>query len=365
MGLTMIPGLTRKHMNKLLQRFESAEQIWHLPSEALAAHLKIDQETANEIIQKRKAIDLEAKAELLYRAGIKVITRWEFPALLQEIYDPPVLLYAKGRCDLLNKHSGVKNLAVVGTRKMSAYGAGVLQKMLPELIAADLTIVSGLARGIDAKAHELCLQLNGNTIAVLGSGLDVIYPASHRELAQRISETGLLLSEYFPGTQPQKYHFPQRNRVISGLSRGVLVIEAPQKSGALITAIQALEENREVFAVPGNITSPNSEGCNTLIADGAKLIAKPEEILTEYGLACRMHRQEAQKTNLFSMEAKDLNEKEKKLLDLIPYTHEIALDELADSAILESTKALHSLLLHLELGGWIVRRPGGYLLRLK
>ncbi len=206
-----------------------------------------------------------------------------YPALLREISSPPPVLYYKGRLD-----SDTDNhLAVVGSRKFSAYGEKAIAALLPEIVELKINIISGLALGIDALAHQKALELKGKTWAVLGSGLDYksIYPASNRRLAQEIIDSGgALISEFPPRTPPFKQNFPQRNRIIAGLAQATLVIEAKEKSGALITASYALEENREVLAVPGNIFSEFSAGPNKLIKLGAKTITSPEDILEVYGL---------------------------------------------------------------------------------
>jgi len=199
-----------------------------------------------------------------------------YPRLLKEIYDPPKQLYYLGELSAEEKFP----LAVIGTRKMSLYGEKTTEYFANVLAQAGLTIVSGLALGVDGLAHQIALANNTRTVAVLGSGLEMIYPPEHKKLAKKIvASGGALLSEYPPETPPSRLTFPARNRIVSGLSLGVLVIEAPVKSGALITARFALEQGREVFAVPGGIDQENSQGCNLLIKMGAKPVTRPEEIL--------------------------------------------------------------------------------------
>ena len=200
----------------------------------------------------------------------------KYPKILKEIYSPPKVLYFLGNPEILE---GI-NLAVVGTRKPTAYGRQATFEIVRGLAQNGLTIVSGLALGIDALAHQACLEAGGKTIAVLGSGLDVIYPRANYFLSQKIlKNNGCIISEYPAGTEPQKYHFPQRNRIISGLSLGTLIVEAPLDSGALITGKYALDQNREVFAVPGSIYSENSAGPNNLIKMGAKTVTEAKDIL--------------------------------------------------------------------------------------
>jgi len=204
-----------------------------------------------------------------------------YPELLKEIYNPPQTLYVNGQL----KAEEIYPLAVVGTRKISLYGQKITRSLVKALAQAGLTIISGLALGVDGIAHQATLDVDGRTIAVLGSGLDIVYPSSHQQLAQKIIKSnGAIVSEYEPKTRPSRWAFPARNRIVAGMSLGILVIEAPKKSGALITARFALEQGREVFAVPGNVDNKNSEGCNLLIKMGARPVTKPEDILEAFNL---------------------------------------------------------------------------------
>jgi len=201
----------------------------------------------------------------------------DYPAILKEIPDPPEILYAIGQRKFLTDSAPV--LAVVGTRKMTVYGKTAASNIVFALARLGVIIVSGLATGIDTVAHQAALAANGKTIAVLASGVDVVYPPENSGLYRQISEKGLLLSEFPPGTLPKPRYFPQRNRIVSGLSLGVLVVEGPLKSGSLITAKLALDQGREVFAVPGPITSPNSRGTSYLIKNGAMVVESAEDIM--------------------------------------------------------------------------------------
>ncbi len=199
-----------------------------------------------------------------------------YPELLKKIYDPPSKLYVSGELKKEEKYP----LAIVGTRRISNYGQQTTRLFAEALAEAGITIISGLALGVDGLAHRIALEKKARTIAVLGSGLNIIYPSAHQKLAQEILVSGgAVISEYSPNTSPTKKTFPARNRIVSGLSLGVLVIEAPRKSGALITARTAIEQGREVFVVPGRINDLNSEGCNYLIKMGARLVTNPEEII--------------------------------------------------------------------------------------
>jgi len=220
--------------------------------------------------------------EKLEKLDAKVLTVHdeEYPARLREIHDYPPLLYVRGKILPQDEFA----VAVIGTRKATAYGRQVTEEITGDLARSSITIVSGLARGIDSIAHRSALEAGGRTIAIFGSGIDVIYPYENRELAKRIMENGALISEYPLGTSPRAEHFPIRNRIISGLSLGVLVTEAGDDSGALITVQTALDQNREVFAVPGSIMSPSSKGTNNIIQQGAKLVGDYKDILEELNL---------------------------------------------------------------------------------
>jgi DNA processing protein len=246
----------------------------------------IDEKTAEEFVIFKHQVEPDRLLENLNKEKIKILTIDDpaYPKLLKQIYDPPLLIYYRGQPEAFTDFT----LAVVGTRKFTTYGQQVTEKIVRELVANQLTIVSGLALGIDTLAHAAAVDAGGKTIAVLGSGLDQqsIFPSQNRYLADKIeAHGGLILTEYALGTPPLSHHFPRRNRLISGLSLGTLVIEAGEKSGAVITAMHALEQNRDVFAIPGNIYSPYSAGTNSLIKMGAKLIASAKDIIESLNLA--------------------------------------------------------------------------------
>ena len=245
----------------------------------------IEEKVAQEFIIYRHGLELNKLLDNLAKEKISIITIDDpaYPELLKQIYAPPFILYYRGQIEAFDGYL----LAVVGARKFSHYGQQVTQKLVTELVLNNLTIVSGLALGIDTLAHSATMEAGGKTIAVLGSGLDRqnIYPVQNRYLADKIiSSSGIVMSEYPIGTMPLKHHFPQRNRLISGLSNATLVIEAGEKSGALITAMHALEQNREVYAVPGSIYSPVSEGANRLIKMGAKPVTCAKDIIENLNL---------------------------------------------------------------------------------
>ncbi|MCZ7543978.1 MAG: DNA-processing protein DprA [Anaerolineae bacterium] len=242
----------------------------------------LDRRALGSLVKMRKALDLDRVMEAVQRAGVDVLT-WAddaYPASLRNIHDPPPVLYVKGALTETDAWA----VAVVGTRKATAYGRQITEQLVDALARSGVTIVSGLAKGIDAVAHRAALNAGGRTVAVLGSGVDVIYPSEHRDLAQAIAGAGALVSDYPLGAQPEAANFPPRNRIISGLALGVLITEAGDRSGALITADYANNQGRDVFAVPGNVISPGSRGTNRLIQDGAKLVMGVEDILTELNL---------------------------------------------------------------------------------
>ncbi len=227
--------------------------------------------------QHKKTFDSSAYFAETKRKNIRITTLWDsdFPKLLKEIYRPPSILYSKGNFSLCDSVC----VAVVGSRKMTPYGKKVVTKITEKLCEHGITVVSGLALGIDGEAHSVCLQNGGNTIGVLASGIETVYPSAHHPLANQISQKGLLLSEFPIHAKPAKEYFPIRNRIIAGLAKATIIVEAKERSGALITAYSALENNREVVSVPGNIDQPGSKGTNELISKGAKMYRSFQDIL--------------------------------------------------------------------------------------
>ena len=278
LGLDAFPKFGAVRLAKIYAGFSTPEQAWRSTLQELIS-AGIDPKSAQEFLSFRTTIEPEKLLETIVKENIRVTFLFDdtYPARLKEIYDPPFVLYSKG--DLKNL---AYPLAVVGTRNYSRYGQEVIAKLLPPLIEANVSIISGLAIGIDSLAHEATLKSNGITWSVLGTGIDKnsIYPNTNRQLAQKIIDSGgCIISEFKPGTLGMPYHFPMRNRIIAGLSFGTLVIEAAIKSGSLITAQLSLDYGREVMAVPGPVNSPISEGTNTLIKQGARLINSSQDIL--------------------------------------------------------------------------------------
>ena len=278
-AFSRIAGLGAVRMQHLARRFGSLASAWHAgDGEILFAGLP--QGVADEIVRARRQTDPLSELASLDAAGISALTLADadYPDNLRNIPTPPAVLYTLGSFDPADAVA----IAVVGTRKPSRYGLEATRRIVGDLARAGVTIVSGLALGVDAAAHEACLEAGGRTLAVLGSGLNVIYPGKHASLARQITSQGALLSEYPLGTKPDARNFPPRNRIISGLSRGVLVVEAGEHSGALITSQFALDQNRDTYAVPGGIFWPMSQGTNRLIQRGeAKLVACAGDILEE------------------------------------------------------------------------------------
>lgn len=281
-GFSMISGIGQVKFGRIMDHFDDLQEAWHAGRSELQA-AGLEDRLVNNILNRRRSIDLDEEMEKLERFGVHVLTQNDpsFPPRLKEIYDAPYVLYVKG--NLTDEDESA--ITVVGTRRTTTYGREVTERLVTDLVQNGMTIVSGLARGIDTIAHRKALAAGGRTIAVFACGLDTIYPAENRELAQEIARNGALVSDYPLGTKPRAENFPRRNRIVSGLSLGTLVTEASEKSGALITANLALQQDREVFAVPGSILSTASKGTNSLIKAGAKLVSDVNDILEELNLS--------------------------------------------------------------------------------
>lgn len=276
-----------RQLKRLMDGFPSGEAAWRASQQELA-RVGFEPQTVEKILAEREQLDPETAWTKIERHNLSIVTRGDqnYPATLKETYDAPALLFYRGELPADSE----KLIAVVGTRSFSAYGKAATVTLVRELVRTGLTIVSGLARGVDALAHETTLEVGGRTIAVLGSGLDQanIYPREHLRLAQRIIEAGgAVMSEYPPGVGPERHHFPERNRIIAGLSLGTLVVEAPETSGALITAKIALDCNREVMAVPGSIFERTAAGTNGLLKLGARLVTSAADVLDALQLSAQ------------------------------------------------------------------------------
>ena len=283
LGFNLVKGIGPARFQALLDYFGDPAAAWHAPEELLE-RVGLDQRARQTLLEARVSLDLDRYLTRVQEAGYRVLT-WEmeqYPRYLREIPAAPPLLYVVGEIQTMDEWA----VAVVGTRRLTAYGRQITHELVAGLARSNVTVVSGLARGIDGIAHQTALDMGGRTLAVLGSGLNRIYPPEHRQLARQIvsEKRGAIISEYALDTKPEARNFPPRNRIVSGLALGTIVIEAGERSGALITADFALEQNREVFAVPGNITSRASKGTNRLIQQGAKLVTSVTDVIEELNL---------------------------------------------------------------------------------
>lgn len=278
--LTALPGLSNRSRLLLLERYGSPEDVYYADPEELAQVEGLTPGQASLLADKSLSRADRILADCA-RGDMFLLTMQDaaYPARLRDIFDPPVLLYGKGSLPLFDEEAAI---AVVGTRSCTPYGLRCAHRMGYELARQGAVVVSGMAKGIDGAAMRGALQAGGFTAAVLGGGVDVVYPAENRRLYEDIAATGVLLSEYPPRTEPEGWRFPMRNRILSGLSVAAVVVEAPLRSGALITAENAMEQGRDVFAVPGPIDTPNSAGCHRLIREGAILATCAGDILSEY-----------------------------------------------------------------------------------
>ncbi|WP_058307827.1 DNA-processing protein DprA [Gracilibacillus massiliensis] len=277
-----IKGMSRSLLRKVINYDPNLEQIYHWKKEKWQDLFNISDQKAKYIVEQLNNKSIQRKV-VRHVKTYQVITIFSenYPASLKVIPDPPLVLYLHGNPSLLTNSP---NLSVVGTRYPSKYALSIMNQILIPLFKFNIVITSGMAKGIDGFAHQLALQHNNPTIAVLGGGFQHIYPKENLSLFNQLAKENLIISEYPPDQPPKKYHFPERNRIISGLSFGTLVIEAKKKSGTLITVDQALEQGKEVFAIPGSILAETSSGCNQLIQDGAKLIQSSNDILEECNL---------------------------------------------------------------------------------
>lgn len=293
-GFSLATGIGAVRMRELIDHFGDVKGAWMASRDELLA-TSIPRKYVSDLLETRARLDLDAEMAKIEGLGFQVLT-WEdegYPDRLHELDAPPPVIYAWGELSPADRFG----VAIVGTRRMSSYGQGVARDIGSYLGANGITVVSGLARGIDGVAHLAAMESGGRTIAVLGSGLDHIYPPEHRQLAKRISGQGVVISEYGLGTQPEAKNFPPRNRIISGLSLVVVIVEAGQASGALITANFAAEQGREVFAVPGSIYSPSSKGCHKLIQSGAQILRSPGDVVEALNMDVAV-RQEAVQMSL-------------------------------------------------------------------
>jgi DNA processing protein len=351
--LTALPGLGCTLSHRLLTVFGSPGQLL-AAGKAVARVDGVGSQLAAVFSSRKRVNQARCWADAEYgricRQDVQLLcySDPDYPDQLRTIHDPPLLLYCHGNLACLQEPS----IAMVGSRAATSYGKRVSSMLAGQLARAGIVVVSGLAMGIDGQAHAGVLAAGGTTVAVLGCGLDVVYPRFHAALYEQIREHGLLLSEYPLGTRPEGFRFPARNRIISGLTAGVIVVEATRRSGSLITARMALEQGREVFAVPGRIDSKKSEGCHWLLQQGAHLAQSGGDVLNELQLAATMYEQTVE-PQAGQVQVSDAEQQLLACLDV--YSRDI--DELAIKSGFEPA-VLHDLLLHLELKGLIRQLPG-------
>src|SRR5436190_6992770 len=345
-GFNLIKGIGAVRMQGLVAYFGELESAWNSsPAELAAAGLGL--KVIERVIQARDNVDLEKVWEKIEKQGIKILT-WQdeaYPQRLKEIDQPPPVLYIRGEYlpdDLFA-------VAIVGTRRVTPYGRQITEELSSYLASNGITVISGLARGVDAIAHQTALKAGGRTIGVLGSGVDKIYPPEHRQLAEKMMEHGAIVSDYAPGTPPDALNFPPRNRIISGLSLAVVVVEAGETSGALITAEFAAEQGREIFAVPGSILAPQSKGTNKLIQNGALPLLSVNDLMQALDLT-RMGEHKAARKIIPS------DETEARLMNVLG-AEPLHVDEIRNQTELPIEKVSATLAL-MELKG-MVRQVGG------
>jgi DNA processing protein len=362
LAINKIPDVGPITIKKLWEQFGSIEAAWQADEKAILSIEGINQRAAKSFIENRHRINLTEELEKVNKSGLKVFTLEDtnYPSSLKNIYDPPPVLYING--EILP--SDEKAIAIVGTRKASRYGLDTARKLANQLASMGITIVSGLASGIDTAAHEGALEAGGRTLAVFGTGVDVIFPAENRELAQKITKAGALLSEFYLGARGERTSFPRRNRIISGLSLGVIVVEGHYDSGAMITAKYALDQGREVFAVPGNVEIEQSKGPHWLIKQGAKLVETIEDVLEELNLGIRDKLDirnskleiRTQTTEHGTQGNRDLLPEEQKVVSVLSYEPKHIDMIVAETGFVHSRVA--SLLLVLEMNKIVRQLPG-------
>ncbi|NLZ92678.1 MAG: DNA-protecting protein DprA [Firmicutes bacterium] len=348
LALNRISTLGARRIRHLVKTYGDAKSAYYATEKQLSES-GLPPKVLASFLREREQIKPQEEWQRCRDLGISVVipNDTSYPVLLKEIYDPPAVLYYRGDLQVLSQFT----VAVVGSRKTTTYGRTAAEKLASDLARQGVVIVSGMARGIDTCAHRGALSASGKTAAVLGSGLDICYPPENRALMEKIVQNGVVISEFPPGTQPKPAHFPMRNRIISGLSYGVVVVEAAEKSGALITTDFALEQGREVFAVPGSIHSPQSRGCHRLLKEGAEVCETAADVLLALG-----------KNSLKETAAAvELTPKQAAVLTVLEF-EPVHFDQLVALSGLPAAE-LSGLLLELELAGFLKKMVGNYYLR--
>src|SRR5258707_8348444 len=358
MALTLTPGIVARVSARLLKEFGSPDDVFRAPLRRLEA-CNIPAPSAQAIVKKDSFKRAERDLTNLRKVAAARVINWtepEYPQTLLQIYDPPVMLYVRGNSQILNAPS----LSIVGTRKPTLYGSQMAQRLGRDLAVRGIVIVSGLARGIDAIAHQGALAVGGRAIGVLGTGIDVCYPKENKKLYEKVLENGTILSEFPMGTHPSPENFPIRNRIVAGMPLGAIIVEGAQYSGSLITARLAMEFGREVFGVPGNVTQPVSFAPNQLIKQGAKLVTSWEDVVEELPTEIRAElfpvetTSRAERASLF---AEALSPQEKNIFVLLGVDEAVHVDELVEKSELNSSEVLAALC-EMEMKGIVRQMPG-------
>jgi len=357
LALTLTPGIAARLSARLLREYGSPEGVFRAPLTGIEA-CNVPAPAAQAIFKKQMFWRAEKEVVALRKSGGKLVN-WkepEYPQALLQIYDPPVMLYVRGDAQILNSPS----LSIVGTRRPTVYGSQMAERMGRDLAARGLTIVSGLARGIDALAHQGATAVGGRAIGVLGTGIDVCYPKENKKLYEKVLERGAIVSEFPTGSHPAPENFPVRNRIIAGMPLGVVIVEGKQYSGSLITARLAMEFGREVFGVPGNVTQEVSFAPNLLIKQGAKLVTNAEDVIEELPTPVRAalvqaEAVEAEQRNLLLVDG--LSDVQRKLYELLNAEESRHIDDIVDTSGLNSSEVLATLF-DLEMKGIVRQLPG-------
>ncbi len=358
-ALNLIEHVGPIRLRQLLEHFGEAPEVLRASKQQLLQVRNIGEETAEAIANWEKSIDLNGELKRIGEFGCRIVAQAdaEYPELLRQIYDPPILLYVKGQ--LLPKDKNA--VAMVGSRMTTHYGMEAARRLAYQLAYVGVTVVSGAARGIDSAAHQGALSGKGRTIAVLGTGINLVFPSENRELYERIASNGALITQFPFNRKPDKQSFPIRNRIVAGMTLGTVVVEANLTSGALITANFAVEYGRQVFAVPGRIDSPRSKGCHELIKKGAKLCEGAEDILSEFEYLFPASNRPPSASETGVLPAIELSENEQKVYDALNH-EESSIDEVIRSSHLPSS-AVSVALLSLEMKRLVKQLPGKLFVR--
>jgi len=357
LAMTMTPGVAARLSARLLREFGSPEGVFRASLTAIES-CNVPAQVAQSLYKKQNFWRAEKEVAALRAVGGRLVnwTEPEYPQALLQIYDPPVLLYVRGDAQVLNQPA----LSIVGTRRPTAYGTQMTERLSRDLAKRGLAIVSGLARGVDAIAHQGTTAAEGRAIGVIGTGIDVFYPKENKKLYEKVLERGVIVSEFPLGAYPAPENFPVRNRIIAGMPLGVVIVEGKQYSGSLITARLAMEFGREVFGVPGNVTQETSFAPNQLIKQGAKLVTSAEDVIEELPTPVRAALMQAEaigseQRNLLA--ESELTGSQRKIYDLLSFDEAKPIDDLVERSGLNSSEVLATLF-DLEMKGMVRQLPG-------